>query len=157
VIKFIIMGIWVLLVTLGGLFIGRTMSAYTPVEPVNIEIESQGKREQANTEMISVPVIVEGEVRGYLLVQLTFVMDEKAKSELDLPIEPFVHDAVFAEFFGAYTDIHQIEKVRFEPSRARIIDYVNQRFGSVVIKDLLVQQFNFITTEKLQEQQNSSG
>jgi len=157
VIKFIIMGIWVLLVTLGGLFVGRTMSSDPQIEPVNIEIDAHDKREQATTDMISVPVMVEGTVKGYLLVQLSFIIDEKITSQLDVPLAPFVNDAVFAEFFGAYTDVHQIEKIRFEPSRKRIIDHVNQRFGTEIVKDLLVQQFNFITTTKLREQQKSSG
>jgi len=154
-IKFIIMGFWVLFVTLGGLLIGRTMSGDGVAPPVDVEIEQQEKREQANTEVMSVPVMVGGEVKGYLLVQLTFVMDEKTKSELDMPIVPFVHDAVFAEFFGAYTDVQQVEKMKFEPSRVRIIENINQRFGALVIKDLLVQQFNFVTTEKLREQRQA--
>jgi len=149
-IKFIIMGVWVLLVTLGGLFIGRTMTNDNSIQ--SVDIEKKSAQEQANTDMISVPVMVEGEVKGYLLVQLTFVMDENIKSGLDSPIAPFVHDAIFAEFFGAYTDKHQIEKVRFEPSRERIIENVNQRFGAGIIKDLLVQQFNFVTVEKIREQ-----
>jgi len=157
VIKFIIMGFWVLLVTLGGLFIGRTMSGDKLPESVDIAVEGQGKREQVNTDIISIPVMVEGDVKGYLLVQLAFVMDEKIKSELDVPIVPFITDAVFAEFFGAYADVHQIEKLRFEPSRERIIESSNQRFGAPVIKDLLMQQFNFITTEKLKEQQKAAG
>jgi len=153
VIKFIIMGIWVLFVTFGGLFIGYTMKDDKFAESVEIKAEGEGKREQDNTDIMSVPVMVDGEVKGYLLVQLTFVMDENVKSTLDLPIAPFVNDAIFAEFFGAYTDRHQIEKVRFEPSRNRIIENVNQRFGTKVIKDLLVQQFNFVTAEKIREQQ----
>jgi len=150
-VKFIIMGLWVLLVTLGGLFIGHGMTNKAPVETVDIEIEGEEKRAQADTEIMNVPVMVDGEVKGYLLVQLTYIMNEKLIA--DLEIAPFVNDAIFAEFFGAYTDVRQIEKVRFDPSRQRIIDTVNQRFGSLILKDLLVQQFNFITVEKIREQQ----
>jgi len=151
------MGLWVLLITLGGLFIGHTMSGDASVQSVDIETEKQEKRSQAKTDMINVPVMVEGEVKGYLLVQLTFVVDENIKPTLDFPVAPFVHDAIFTEFFGAYTDKHQIEKVQFEPSRERIINNVNQRFGAAIIKDLLVQQFNFVSSEKIREQQNRAG
>jgi len=152
-IKFIIMGLWVLFVTLGGLFIGYGMTNKTQVETVDIEISEQEKRAQASTEIMNVPVMVEGEVKGYLLVQLTYIMDKKIQSDIDLELAPFVNDAIFAEFFGAYTDVSQIEKLHFEPSRQRIIDNVNQRFGALVLDDLLVQQFNFITVEKIREQQ----
>jgi len=152
-VKFIIMGLWVLLVTLGGLFIGYGMTNKSQVESVDIEIGAQGKRTQGSTETMNVPVMVEGGVKGYLLVQLTYIMDEKIQSDINLELAPFVHDAIFAEFFGAYTDVLQVEKMRFEPSRQRIIDNVNQRFGALILTDLLVQQFNFITVEKIREQQ----
>jgi len=159
VIKFIIMGLWVLLVTLGALFVGNTMTGamtggMSDIEPLDGEIAQEKKRAQTKTDMINIPVMVEGEVTGYLLVELVFVSDEDVKSGIDLDITPFVNDAVFTEFFGAYTDKHQIEKVRFEPSRERIIDNVNQRFGRPVIKDILMQQFNFVTMDKIREQQN---
>jgi len=156
-IKFIIMGIWVLLVTLGGLFVGNMMSDGEAALNTDIDKEDEEKRTQANTDIMTVPVMVEGQVKGYILVQLTFVMDEKIKSEIDLPLVPFVNDAVFTEFFGSYTDVHQVEKVRFEPSRERLIANINQRFGMPIIKDLLVQQFNFITNEKIRQQQEKEG
>jgi len=152
-IKFIIMGIWVLLVTLMGLFFGYSMTANMPTKSLDIEIDGREKRAQADTDVINIPVMVESKVKGYILVQLTYIMDETVKSDMDLELTPFVNDAVFAEFFGAYTDVHQVEKLRFEPSRERIIENINQRFGMPILKDLLVQQFNFISMEKLREQQ----
>ncbi len=66
-----------------------------------------------------------------------------------MPLEFFISDEIFRKFYGSYSDTKEVEKVSFEDVRASIIADLNARFPEPVIKDLLVEQFNYISAEEI--------
>lgn len=104
------------------------------------------------TGLISVPVMVNGKVAGYVIAQLVYTVDTEAKKQLSVPLGLFVNDEVFRVFFGSYSDTREIEKVEFDDVKRQIIDGVNQRFPEPVIKDILVERFNFVSAEQVRAQ-----
>ncbi|AQX27715.1 MULTISPECIES: hypothetical protein [unclassified Bartonella] len=153
-IRMIAMGLWVCLVALGALVLGIRMSAVDPnsleeTSPIAVEIGSN------NTEIMSVPVLVDGDVQGYVIVQLTYVVDKTVEKEISIPIGVLINDTIFQYFWGSYSDVRAIEKVKFQMIKKRIIDDVNQRFSKVVLKDLLVKQFNYLSVDKIRGMKNT--
>ena len=68
-----------------------------------------------------------------------------------MPLGIFVNDEVFRIFFGSYSDTKKIERVKFDDVKKQIIDGVNQRFPEPVIKDLMVEQFNYIPADQVRD------
>ncbi|RCL03162.1 MAG: hypothetical protein JSC189_000306 [Candidatus Tokpelaia sp. JSC189] len=146
--RFIFVGLWVCFVASGALVLGvqMTKSGATKSED---RTAIPGNTGQERSELISVPVMADGSVRGYVMAKLIYLTDSNIKNQLSVPLSFFVNDEIFRIFFGAYSDTREIEKVKFDDIRQKVIDGVNQRFPNPVIKDLLVEQFNFISIDRV--------
>jgi len=146
-VRYILVGVWVCLVTIGALVFGAS-SRDKPPAPAE---EIAPTLTQERTNLMSVPVIVNGDVAGYMITQLLYTVDTEAKKQLSIPLGTFINDEVFRIFYGAYSDTRSVELVQFDEVRQKIIDSVNQRFPHPVLQDLLVVQFNYISIEKVRE------
>ncbi|AQS40922.1 MAG: Hypothetical protein BHV28_01990 [Candidatus Tokpelaia hoelldobleri] len=146
-VRYILVGVWVCLVTAGALAFGAYSQDKSPAQAVEIPPTLTQER----TNLMSVPVIVNGNVAGYIITQLLYTVDIDARKQLSLPLGAFINDEVFRIFYGAYSDTRSVEMVQFDEVRQKIIDAVNQRFPQPVLKDLLVDQFNYVSTEKVRE------
>jgi len=150
-IRFIAVGLWVCLVAFGTLVLGVWMhgsqSQAGTTEENTAEKLQHVSHEQAHR--MDVPVMVNGKVAGYVIAQLAYIVDSNARSQVSVPLGLFINDEIFRIFFGAYSDTSEIEKVKFDDVRQQIIDGVNQRFPEPVLKDILVEQFNFIRADQI--------
>ncbi|AQX18631.1 MULTISPECIES: hypothetical protein [unclassified Bartonella] len=152
-IRMIAMGLWVCLVALGALVFSLRVNAVDPntsekSAPVAVEIGSN------NTEVMSVPILVDGDVQGYIIAQFAYVVDKTAEKEISIPVGVLINDTIFQYFWGSYSDVRAIEKVKFEMIKERIIDDVNKRFSKAVLKDLLVKQFNYLSVDQIRGMKN---
>ncbi|WP_407965147.1 hypothetical protein [Bartonella sp. C271] len=153
-IRMIAMGLWICLVALGALVFSLKVNAVDPNQseettPIAIEIGSN------NTEIMSVPIFVDGNVQGYIIVQLAYIVDKTVEKEISISVGTLINDTIFQYFWGSYSDVREIEKVKFEMIKERIIDDVNQRFSKAVLKDLLVKQFNYLSVDKIRSMKNT--
>ncbi|RCL02551.1 MAG: hypothetical protein JSC188_000065 [Candidatus Tokpelaia sp. JSC188] len=146
--KFIAVGLWVSLIASCALIFGAQMTKSGHKQSEN-QVEMLSKVGQEHSELISVPVMTDGNVQGYVVAKLIYITDSDVKNNLSVPLGMFVNDEIFRIFFGAYSDTREIEKVKFDDIRQKIIAGVNQRFPRPVIKDLLVEQFNFINADQV--------
>lgn len=146
--RFIAVGLWVCLVTLGALVFGVQMTKSDSTKSEDRRALLSNIR-QEHSELISVPVMTDGSVHGYVMAKLIYLTDSSIKNRLSVPLGFFINDEIFRIFFGSYSDTREIEKVKFDDVRQKIIDGVNQRFPEPVIKDLLVEQFNFISADQV--------
>ena len=148
-IKTVAIGLWVCIVALGSLTlaikIGSEPKAVAATEDAAPTIDYD------RTDVMSVPILADGKVNGYIIAQLVYTVDSKVKNKLTVPLGLFVNDEVFNAFFGSYSDTKQIERVKFEDVKQKIIDGVNQRFPEPVIKDLMVEQFNYIPSDQVRD------
>ncbi|ENS55805.1 hypothetical protein C036_02244 [Brucella melitensis F1/06 B10] len=84
-----------------------------------------------------------------MVAQLVYTVDSNIHKKLTVPLEYFISDEIFHKFYGSYSDTKSVEKVSFEDVRSSIINDLNARFPEPVIKDLLVEQFNYISSEEI--------
>lgn len=108
-----------------------------------------GGLDYVKTDPINVPVMIDGTVKGYVISQLVYVIDTRVRSELKVPADIFINDEVFRLFYGAYSNTREIEKIRFDSVREAIIDAVNKRIGKPVVRDILVSQFSYLTSDEV--------
>ncbi|RCS23999.1 hypothetical protein DUT91_12150 [Phyllobacterium salinisoli] len=155
-IRIVLIGLWICAVALGSLFIA--VRGHQPASEGNGQQASYlGGMDYVKTDVFSVPVMTGGSVAGYVVAQLVYTIDSKTKSRLAVPLEYFIHDEIFRQFYGSYSDTKQVEKVNFETVRKSVIDGINQKFPEPVVQDLLVEQFNYISAAEIREMNMKAG
>ncbi|PRD42649.1 hypothetical protein C5748_14575 [Phyllobacterium phragmitis] len=149
-IRIVLIGLWICAVALGSLFIAVRGHAPASTEKGG-QASYLGGMDYVKTDVFSVPIMTGGSVAGYIVAQLVYTIDSNAKSRLTVPLEYFINDEIFRQFYGSYSDTRQVEKVNFEMVRKSVIDGINQRFPEPVIQDLLVEQFSYISAAEIRE------
>jgi hypothetical protein len=148
VLKYIFIGIWVCGVTLGsayGVMYWQAQSRYHAADKPKEKVEL----EQVKTKIISVPIVYEGKVRGYVLAQFTFTIE--ASMLKDLEIKPdiyFVDEAFRIIYSGDIVNFTTLRKPDI-PALAKVIkDSVNKRLGKDLVREVFVQELNYIPQEQ---------
>ncbi|MBB3233693.1 hypothetical protein [Phyllobacterium endophyticum] len=151
-IRILLIGLWICAVALGSLYVAVWQnSATAAVGSEAIEILDDGK-----TDVFSVPIIIDNAVQGYVVSQLAYTLDHGVNASFGIPVSYFINDEIFRQFYGHYSDVKEVQKVNFDDVRKAIIDGVNARFPQPLVKDLLVEQFNYITAQEIRDQ-NTKG
>jgi len=147
-IRIIAIGLWICAVAFGSLFMAVRQNASSS-DGAQAATGGFGGVDYVKTDVMSVPIISDGSVAGYVVTQLVYTIDSNIRKKLTVPLEFFISDEIFRKFYGSYSDTKEVEKVSFEDVRASIISDLNARFPEPVIKDLLVEQFNYISAEEI--------
>lgn len=152
-IRIAIIGLWICGVALGSLYFAVWQNSATAAVAPQI---GDAALDDGKTDVFSVPVIIDNTVHGYVVTQLAYTLDKSVKASVNVPVSFFINDEIFNQFYGHYSDVKDVQKVKFDDVRKSIIDRVNERFPQPLIKDLLVEQFNYITTSEIRNQ-NTKG
>ncbi|GAB1582948.1 hypothetical protein [Phyllobacterium phragmitis] len=149
-IRTVLIGLWICVVALGSLFLA--VRGHMPASEENEQQRSYlGGIDYVKTDVFSVPIMTDSSVAGYIVAQLVYTIDSKMKTRLTVPLEYFIKDEIFRQFYGSYSDTRQVEKVDFETVRKSVIDGINRHFPEPVVHDLLVEQFNYISAKEIRE------
>lgn len=102
------------------------------------------------TNLIYIPILKGGKLTGYAFAQLVYTAEAPALRALSVPPGPFVVDAAFRYL---YTD-EAIDFAKFRKSdlgglATAVRAAVNERFGTDVLKDVLVEQFGYRTIDQM--------
>lgn len=150
-IRIAIIGLWICAVALGSLYFAVKQNSATAAVTSQAQPLDDGK-----TEVFSIPIIIDGVVQGYVVTQLIYTLDSGVKASVKVPVASFINDEIFRQFYGHYSDVKDVQKVKFDEVKQAIIDGVNARFPEPLVKDLLVQQFNYISSKEIRDQ-NTKG
>jgi hypothetical protein len=148
-IKLIVAGIWACLITLASMY--ATMSWKAAHSSSNSSKDASNIESQ-KTRTISVPIVADGSVQGYVVAQFSFTMDSKALKELPVPPEIFLLDEAFRTIYSDDKfDFKHLEKYDITKLTKDLVQRVNARLNADLIKDVLVEEFNFFTREDAQK------
>nr|WP_319390783.1 hypothetical protein [uncultured Cohaesibacter sp.] len=96
------------------------------------------------TRAISVPMITDGKVRGYVVAQFVYTIDSTTLKELAIPPNPFVVDEAFRAIFTDKTiDFEDLKHYDIDALTTLIRDNVNARMQAQLVHDILVEEFSF--------------
>ena len=139
--------------TLLALWIGAvsTLSAYLSGHWMNnksfTELSASPMQEGMDfekTRAISVPMITDGKVRGYVVAQFVYTIDSTTLKELAIPPNPFVVDEAFRAIFTDRTiDFEDLKHYDIDALTTLIRDNVNARMQAQLVHDILVEEFSF--------------
>ncbi|WP_319483294.1 hypothetical protein [uncultured Cohaesibacter sp.] len=136
-----------------ALWIGAvsTLSAYLSGHWMNnksfTELSSSPMQEGMDfekTRAISVPMITDGKVRGYVVAQFVYTIDSTTLKELAIPPNPFIVDEAFRAIFTDRTiDFEDLKHYDIDALTTLIKDNVNARMQAQLVHDILVEEFSF--------------
>jgi hypothetical protein len=106
--------------------------------------------EAIKTRMISVPVVADNAVQGYVMAQFAFIVDGKVMEQLAIKPDVFLVDESFKAIFeGSSIDFRRFKKQDLRGLTKEIAGNVNKRLGVRLIDDVLVQELNYIAKDQV--------
>ncbi len=147
--RVILLGLWLCAVTLGAAYGMMTWQAKGSGEAGH-NSGTPEKVEQIQTRMLNVPIIKDGSLHGYVLAQFVLTVETEKLKELSTKPEVVVVDEAFKLIYtGEAIDFRTLRRNDIVALSKLIMTNVNKRFGAAVVRDVLVQEFNYLPKDQL--------
>lgn len=148
-IKLFLVGIWVCAVTLGaGYAAVWWQTPHTAAHGAGHE-KAFAAVEAIKARMISVPMIADGVIHGYVMAQFTFMADVKASKALSVKPEPVFIDEAFKTIYTTDSiDFRNMRKQDLPGLAKRIIENSNRRLGVPILEDVLIVELNYVPKDR---------
>jgi len=150
VIKFIAAAIWICAVTIGAVFYSfQTASAKlnAPAPPPLL-----GGLDYIKTDIVSVPVLYEGQIHGYFLTRLVYTVEPEKAARLSVPAEALIVDQVYSYVYGnPELDFASHETLDLDAFRAGIRKKINDKIGEEMVHEVLVEQVDFLSKDEIRD------
>lgn len=154
-IKLIIAGVWVCIVSLGAVYVSVYM-ATAPAEISEDELR-RARLELVRGEAITIPMIADGAVQGYFLGRISFMMDKEKIKGLQLPMTELMTDELFTLLVGSrMVNISDTAAFDIATFRETIKNDMNQRLGDSYIEEVLVEQLDYLSKADVRAAQDGS-
>jgi hypothetical protein len=141
VIKTIVIGVWAAIVALIASYSVAEWKA--EVKPGDEKPYVEGL-EYRKLEPLTVPMIADGLVQGYVLARLVFTADAGALRKLKVAPEPFVSDEAFREIYNnGRVEFGKLAKYNLDQIVAHIKENTNKRLGADFVHDILIEEINY--------------
>jgi hypothetical protein len=144
----LLVGLWVCIVTLASTYGGAYWKSH---QFTNSSSDSHTEKlEVRKVKAITVPIVSDGAVQGYISGEFSYVVDGSNKSRVALDPESYFMDEAFRRIYANNKlDFHHIEKFDLNELTKEITLHVNQRLGAEYLKETLVKSFTFIPKEEM--------
>ncbi|WP_243374087.1 hypothetical protein [Microvirga solisilvae] len=141
-IRNVMAGFWVCAVTLASCYAAVTwMVGRAPTE----EQQHYEGLQYKKLPPLNIPIIAEGAVQGYVVANLVFTADSKTLREISVPPEAFIQDEVFRHVYADDSlDFKRLSRYNVNGMIGAVREKINKRLGSEIVKEILVENFNFI-------------
>jgi flagellar basal body-associated protein FliL len=142
-IKLIASCVWICLLTSAAAYAAIFLSGYHAAAPPPKEQSSSPAMEFKKLPAISIPMIADGAVQGYVVAELGYTYDQNVKAPI--PPDAYLLDETFRKVYSDTTlDFRHLEKYDVNAMTRDLARRVNQRLHAAVVKDVLVQALNFV-------------
>jgi hypothetical protein len=149
-IKPILTGVWVCAATMGSAYLGAAWQRPAAVTTERQDHGSSSDSTPVRTRMISVPVVADGGIRGYVVAQFAFTASAKLMKHMSVKPDLYVLDEAFQLIFsGDMIDFRQFKKQDLPALGKKIAENVNKRLGVHVVEDVLVQELNYVPKDSV--------
>jgi hypothetical protein len=154
--KLLLTGLWVCIVTLGAVYFSVQMSA-APA-PVDEEAKKKELLEVVRGEAITVPMIADGNIAGYFIGRISFMMDKAKAKDIKLPITELMTDQLFTLLVGnKMVDLSKPGAFDLAKFKSTIKDSMNEKFGDQVVAEVLVEQLDYMSKEDIRTNAAKGG
>ena len=139
--KFVMIGVWIAIVTASASYLSATMMV--PSAGTGDAAQEELGVEQITTEMTSVPMVRGGTIIGYVIIQLSFEADRAMLGKLKVDPKPYLVDAAFrAVYSNPQSDFTRLKASDIDDLTHTILTTANARIGGNLVRQVLIQQLN---------------
>jgi hypothetical protein len=141
-IKSALIAIWACAVMFGAsLEVGAFLKSRAQSAPAADTAASETRK----TKEINVPIIRDGGVKGFVVLQLSYVVDLAEAKKLAVQPDPFVIDEAFRYIFDDdKIDFSHLDKIELDKMLRVLTFRVNTRTKSQVVTDMGIIECNFL-------------
>ncbi len=151
-IKPLLLALWVCGVVFASSYVVADMkaSAIAPAEEADgAPVEGIEYRSLA---ALTVPMIGDGEVTGYVVAKLVYTADAQGLAGLQIDPGAFVSDEAFRTFYtDAKVEFGKVSRQNLDEILAAIRTRANERIGLELIQDVLVEQIDYVDRASLMQ------
>ncbi len=148
-IRLVLAGLWVCILTAGTSYAvaywkenGSALSA---------KEEYLEGLQHLKTRVLSVPMVENGAVQGYIVARFAYTVEAKTMHQLAVPPEPYVVDEAFRRIYAdERLDFRKLARYDLSILTAAIKQRVNERMQADVVQDVLIEDFNYVSREEFQ-------
>ncbi len=147
-IKLVAVGLWVCAVTLASGFAAVSWQSGRPPQPESGGLF--GGLTTLKTRLISVPIIADGAVQGYVVTQLAFTVDSNVLKRLSIkPDLLLVDEAIRTIYAGDGFDFRKLAKQDLPKLSKTLADNVNARVGATLVDEVLIQDLSYVPKDQV--------
>lgn len=155
-VKLILTGLWVCVVTLGAVYF--SVQAAAPPAPLDEEALRLQNMQVVKGEAINVPLLANGVVNGYFITRISFLMDkEKMHVVAKMPLTEMMTDELFTLLVGnKMIDIANAKAFKLDLFKQQIKDNLNGKMGEGTVTDVMVEQLDYLSKDDIRENTSRS-
>jgi hypothetical protein len=146
--RMIVIGVWTCAVTVAstyGVAYWKSHRAATATQDAHVE-----KLEVRKVKPITVPIISEGTLKGYISAEFSYVIDVSGREHGSLDPDSYFMDEAFRRIYSDNTlDFRHIEKFDLNSLTKELTQRLNDRMGANLVKETLVKSFAFVPKEDI--------
>jgi hypothetical protein len=149
-IRIILVGFWACLTTLAA---GYAMSHVREIiaRPPGAAVATPAG-ESKKTKEIDIPKIRDGVVKGYVVVQLSYVVDANAEKKTPVPPDPFIVDEAFRYIYDDHSiDFDHLDAFDLNKMTKALVKSVNARLNAPIVVDMGIQEFTFLSATQAKQ------
>jgi hypothetical protein len=144
-------GLWACFVALVSSYATATWQSNSSVAIERSEAGPDGL-EYRKPDPITVPMISDGRLRGYVVAQIVFAANARQLREFPIDPQPFVIDETFRRIYtDGKVDFDKMSKYNLDQIAGAIKANVNERLGLDLLKDVLFDELNYVDKDSLKD------
>lgn len=146
-IKTVLAGLWACVLLVGAAYGTVTWRAQQAAKAANAS--SSESIEKIKTKMISVPMLADGGVKGYVVAQFTFTINSADYARLSVKPDIYLQDEAFrAIFAGEKVDFRNMRKSDLKAFELELLTQVNKHLPGPYVREIFINDLNFVSREQ---------
>lgn len=143
-IKLLLSGFWACAVTLVAAYMAISWQSSHAQEETAPD-KFFGGLEYVRARQLSVPIIADGTIQGYVVAQFVFTIEAKLLRRLSVKPDVFLTDEAFkAIYAGEGIDFRKLKKQDLPALTKLVADNVNRRFGARFVEEVLIEDLKYV-------------
>ena len=133
-------GVWAAVTTVGSTFV---VSRFLNANVAPVEANKPATHQEIKTlRPISVPILRDGQLQGYVVLQLKYAIDAgQAVSDPDV----YITDEVFRLLYGnQQIDLTKLTRIDLDNFLTEARKHVQERLKSDIVKELFIQEAHYV-------------
>lgn len=140
-VRMLLLGLVVVIATLGGSYAAMQFPRGTP----GTTEDAAEKSEVVKIDPISVPVVREGKIQGYVIGRFAFSAPASAVRKDKDTLILYVSEAIFRSVYEEEgLDFTSLKIIEVDKLIARMVEKANARIGQSMIVQIFVESMNFL-------------